>query len=433
MTKSKKLQYLEKILNKMATAVIRKYKPRIVGVTGSVGKTSTKEAVFLVLSSKYNVRKNLKNYNNEIGIPLTIIGAESGGRSIFKWFLVFLKWTLLVTLPIKYPEILVLEMGVDHPGDMKYLTSFIPVEVGVLTNISASHLEFFKDIEHIAKEKGRLIESLPENGVAVFNADDKFSLSLGRRTKAAIITYGFNESAQVKATDIVFNYIEGDPGGLSLKLNYDGKIIPTRLNNLLAKHQIYSVLAAIAVGIHFKVNLVKTVASLENYMSPPGRTNLIKGIKNSFLIDDTYNASPVSVLAALDIFNEVKARRKVVVLGDMLELGKEQEKGHRSVARRVADVKADLFFAVGERMEIAIKELQKIGYPSDKVLYFEDPVLAGKKLQQVIREKDLVLIKGSQGMRMEKIVEEVMAEPQEAEKILCRQDIKWRNKPFIKP
>lgn len=431
--KSKKLQYLERILNWMATIVIKKYQPRIIGITGSVGKTSTKEAVFSVLSSKYNVRKNLKNYNNEIGIPLTVIGAESGGRSVFKWFLTLLKWIMVVVLPVKYPEILILEMGVDHPGDMKYLTSFISAEVGVLTNISTSHLEFFKDIEHIAKEKGKLIESLPESGAAILNADDELVLGLREKTQAKIITYGFAESAQVKATDIVFNYVEGKLGGLSLKLNYEGKIIPTRLSNLLAKHQVYSVLAAIAVGIYFKVNLVDTVASLENYMSPPGRLNLTKGIKNSFIVDDTYNASPLSTLAALDILNELKAERKIVVLGDMLELGKEQEKGHRSVARRVFDIKADLFFAVGERMEIAVKELQKSGYPLDKIFYFEDPVLAGKKLQQVIREKDLVLIKGSQGMRMEKIVEEVMEEPQEAEKILCRQDKKWRNKPFIKP
>lgn len=431
--KSKKLQLLEKLLRFMAAAVIRKHKPRIVGITGSVGKTSTKEAVFLVLSSKYNVRKNLKNYNNEIGIPLTVIGAESGGRSVFKWLLAFLKWIMLIILPVKYPEILVLEMGVDHPGDMKYLTSFIPAEAGVLTNISSSHLEFFKDIEQIAKEKGRLVESLPEEGAAILNADDEMVLSLREKTRVKVITYGFSESAQVKATDVVFNYIEGEPGGLSLKLNYEGKVIPTRLNNLLARHQVYSVLAAIAVGIHFKVNLVDTVESLSSYISPPGRINLIKGIKNSFLIDDTYNASPISTLAALDILGEIKAQRKIVVLGDMLELGKDLERGHRSVARRVSDIKADLFFAVGERMEIAVKELQKSGYPLDRIFYFEDPVLAGKKLQQVIKAKDLVLIKGSQGMRMEKIVEEVMAEPQDAEKLLCRQDKKWRNKPFVKP
>lgn len=433
MSKSKKLQLLEKLLRFMASAIIRKYQPRIVGISGSVGKTSAKEAVFLALSTKFDTRKNLKNYNNEIGIPLTIIGAESGGRSVLKWLFVFAKWMGLLILPLKYPEILVLEMGIDRPGDMKKLVEFIPVEVGVLTNISSSHAEFFKDLEHIAKEKGKLIESLPEAGAAILNGDDEMVLGLREKTKAKSLTYGFSEAVQVKATDVAFNNASGKPGGLSLKLNYAGKIIPVRLNHLLAKHQVYAALAAIAVSTHFKINLMDAVTTLEDYVSPPGRANLLKGIKNSFLIDDTYNASPVSVTAALEILAELEARRKIAVLGDMLELGKEEESGHRAVAQKVAGIKTDLFFAIGERMESAIKELRRIGYPADKIFYFEDPVLAGRKLQQEIREGDLVLIKGSQGMRMEKIVEEVMAEPQAAEELLCRQDKKWRNKPFLKP
>lgn len=431
--KSKKLELLENVLRRMSVAVLKKYRPQIVGITGSVGKTSAKEAVFKVLSSKYDVRKNLKNYNNEIGIPLTIIGAESGGRSFFRWLLVFVKWLLALALPVKYPEILVLEIGVDRPGDMKYLMSFIPVNIAIVTNISLSHVEFFNDIDHIAKEKGRLIEAVPENGAVILNSDDEKVLDMQEKTKARVITYGFEKDAQVKASDILFNYDNGQPDGLSLKLNFEGKIIPTRLNHLLAKHQVYAALAAIAAGIQCKVNLFDAVTSLETYIAPPGRTVLLKGIKNSLIIDDTYNASPASTAAAMEILEKLDAPRKIAVLGDMLELGKETERSHKDVARAVADAKADLFFAVGERMEMAVKELQKIGYSRDKIFYFEDPVLAGQMLQRAIKEKDLVLVKGSQGMRMEKIVEEVMAEPQDAEKLLCRQDKKWRNKPFIKP
>lgn len=434
MSKLKKIRLLEKLLRFMASAVIRKYKPRIVGVSGSVGKSSTKEAVFLALSAKFKTRKNLKNYNNEIGIPLTIIGSESGEQSILKWLLVFAKWLALMILPFRYPEILVLEMGVDHPGDMKYLTGFIPVEVGILTNISSSHLEFFKNVEHIAAEKGKLIETLSESGVAILNADDELVFALREKTNARVITYGFKENAQVKASDIMFGYSKDQfGGGVSFKLNYEGKIIPMRIAHFLAKHQIYSVLAAIAVSAHFKINLMNVVMFLEKSVSLPGRINLIRGIKNSFLIDDTYNASPASTVTALDILKKMESLRKIAVLGDMLELGKETENSHKLAAQKILEYGIDLFFAVGERMEMAVKELQKNGYSPDRIFYFEDPVLAGKKLQQIIREGDLVLIKGSQGMRMEKIVEEVMAEPQKAEEILCRQDRKWRNKPFIKP
>lgn len=431
--KSRKLQFLEAILRWMSSVVIKKYKPDIVGISGSVGKTSVKEAVFTVLSFKFRVRKNLKNYNNEIGIPLTIIGAETGGRSILKWLAVFLKWLGIIIFPCRYPEILVLEMGIDRPGDIKYLTSFIPIKVGILTNISSSHLEFFRDVNHIAGEKGRLIEILPEEGLAVLNADDKRVLAIEEKSEARVVTFGFNESAQIRASDADFNYIDGSLEGLSFKLNYEGKFIPVRLNYILAKHQIYSVLAAIATGNYFKINLVDAVTSLENYMAPPGRTNLIKGIKNSFIIDDSYNASPASASAALEVLKELRSVRKIAVLGDMLELGKDMERGHKEVGRKVFETGIDLFFAVGERMESAVKEIQNLGYPLQNIFYFENPVLAGKKLQQIIKEGDLILIKGSQGMRMEKIVEEIMADPQEAKSFLCRQSKEWRKKPFTKP
>ena len=192
-------------------------------------------------------------------------------------------------------------------------------------------------------------------------------------------------------------------------------------------------LAAVEAGNYFKINLVDAVTSLENYLAPPGRTNLIKGIKNSFIIDDTYNSSPASAVAALEVLKELRSIRKIVVLGDMLELGKYMEKGHREVGHKVFEIGTDLFFAVGERMEAAVKEVQDLGYPLQNIFYFENPVLAGKKLQQIIKEGDLILVKGSQGMRMEKIVEEVMADPQKAEDFLCRQSGEWRKKPFVKP
>jgi len=433
MAKSKKLQILEKILRWMAKTVVKKYNPKIIGITGSVGKTSTKEAVFLALSLKYNVRKNQKNYNNEVGIPLTIIGSDSGENSVLRWLGVFLRWVWIVVLPQEYPEILILEMGVDHPGDMQYLAEFIPVEVGILTNVSTSHLEFFKDIEHIAKEKGKLIEAISGGGAAILHADDKRVMETKDKTKAQIISYGIKNIADITASDIAFNYNKNKPEGISFKLNYEGKSIPVRLNHLLAKHQVYSVLAALAASIHLKVNLVDALAALENYFSPSGRMNLIKGIKNSFVIDDTYNASPKSTVAAIDILGELQASRKIAVLGDMLELGKDLEKGHREVAQKLFEIKIDLFFAVGERMETAVTEIKRLGYPAENILFFENPVLAGKKLQQVISKDDLVLVKGSQGMRMEKIVEEIMAEPQKSKDILCRQSKYWLKTPFIKP
>ena len=430
MEKSKKLQFLETLLRVMASALLKKYKPKIVGITGSVGKTSAKEAVFAVLSKKFPVRKNEKNYNNEIGIPLTIIGVESGGRSLIKWIGIMFKWLGLLIFPCSYPEILVLEMGVDRPGDMDYLLSFIKPTLGVVTNISASHIEFFQSLENIAKEKGKLIQRLPEDGFAILNADDERALKLAGRTKAPALTFGFSETAQIYADHVSYNYAGDAPEGISFKLNYDGTSMPIRLGGMLARHQIYGALAGVAAGIALKMNLVDIASAFENFFSAKGRLNLIDGINGSSIIDDTYNASPVSTLAALGVLAELKAKRKIAILGDMLELGEESERDHQEVVKKGIAIGTDMFFAVGKRMQAAARKATSSETP---VFYFDSPDEAAKGIERIVKEGDLVLVKGSQGMRMEKIVFALMKDKAEAEKLLCRHSPDWLEKPFTRP
>ncbi len=430
--KSKRVQYLEKVLRWMAIIVLKKYKPSVVGITGSVGKTSTKEAVFMVLSQKFRTRKSERNYNNEIGIPLTIIGAKSGKRSPLKWLGVFIKWLFIVVFPVKYPKILVLEMGVDRPGDMKYLTSFIPISVGIITNISSSHLEFFKSVDHIAKEKRKLLEALPEDGMAILNYDDPRLKDMKNFIQSKTLTFGL-KGGDAKADIIGFNYQNNKPSGISFKLCYEDKTIPVRLRHVLAQHQLYAILAGISAGITFKINLVEIAESLDNFFPPAGRMNLIHGINSSFVIDDAYNASPASAKAALDVLMNLRSSEKIVALGDMLELGSYTENGHREVARKIFQVNPKLVFLIGDRMKIALNELERLGYPSEKIFHFDDPFLAINKIRKNIKAGDLILVKGSQAMRMEKIVKGLMLNPREAENILCRQSPDWLRKEYLKP
>lgn len=430
--KSKKIIILEKILKAMAAAVLFRHKPKIVAITGSVGKTSTKAAVFTVLSSKFFVRENEKNYNNELGIPLTIIGAGSGGSNIFKWIWVFLKWIFVLIFP-RYPEILVLELGVDHPGDMKYFMSFIKPYVGIVTNVSFSHIEFFKTVDNIAKEKGKLIESLSQDGFAILNSDDESTVKMGRTALAQVITFGQSEDAKINASHVTYNYGESGPEGISFKLNYDGKNIPIRLKNILAAHYVYAAMAGIAAGIVFKINLVDIAKALESFHCPTGRMNLLRGINGSFIIDDTYNASPMSTIAALGVLEELKAKRKIAVLGDMLELGDKTEFGHREVARKVSKIGANIFVAVGDRMKFAVAELIAHGFSSSNIFQFNNPDDAAKKIQEIAMEGDFILVKGSQGMRMEKVTKKIVADKDDVKNLLCRQSKEWRKKPFIKP
>lgn len=427
--KSKKIIFLEKLLRFMAVAILKRHKPKIVAVTGSVGKTSAREAVFAVLSSKYSVRKNLKNYNNEIGIPLTIIGAESGNKNIFKWLWVVFRWLFTLIFP-KYPEILIFELGVDRPGDMKYFMSFIKPDVGIITNVSLSHIEFFKTVENTAREKRILIESLKPDGFAILNADDDLTLQMGQHTKAQILTYGQSENATINASNLLYNYQADKLDGISFKLNYEGKNIPVRLRNMLATHYVYAALAGIGAGIAFKINLVDIASALEPLKAPIGRLNLIEGADGSCIIDDTYNASPVSTLAALNVLEQLTAKRKIAVLGDMLELGEQTESGHREVGKKIFFSKINLFIAVGKHMQYAVSQLRELGFPKQNVWHFESPLEAAKKIKQLLQEDDLVLVKGSQGMRMEKVVEEIIADKSQAKKILCRQNKEWKKKPF---
>lgn len=415
----------------MAFLILKKYNPKIVSITGSVGKTSTKEAVFSVLMSRFRVQRSEKNYNNEIGLPLTIIGAESGENSILGWLKVFLKWLVVMIFPVEYPEILILEMGADRPGDIAYLTGLVNSNVGIVTDVSFSHIEFFENLERVAKEKMSLVQSLDDKALAIINTDNPYIDKLKDQAKCRVVSFGFSDSAEMRATDIFFNYSEGrEIKGLSFKLNYRGTTLPVRLNNILAKHQIYPALVAVAVGFEFGINLVESTAPLVNFSAPCSRLNMIQGIKNTIIIDDTYNASPTSVGAALEVLGEIKYSRKIAVLGDMLELGRETERSHKGIGRKFLEIKGDIFFAIGPRMKFAVSELEQNGFQKENIFSFDNPMDAGKKLQEIMKEGDLILVKGSQGTRMEKVVEEIMAEPQKAGELLCRQSQEWKAKPF---
>ena len=422
-------QSVQVLLVKLAKLVLKKYQPDVIGVTGSFGKTSAKEAIYTVLSPKFSVRQNIKNYNNEIGLPLTIIGAGSPGRSFFGWLGVFIKALfLLIWRQRKYPEILVLEMAVDRPGDMDYLTDLAPCKIGVVTGIGPVHLEFFKTIERIVKEKSVMISHLDKNGWAILNCDNEYVIEMDKLTRARIITYGIsNHQADIQASQVVVSEGEGGKiSGLSFKLSYGGSTVPVLLPNILGEHLIYAALSAVAVGQVYNLNLVEMAQALKTFKAPKGRMNLIDGLKNTYIIDDTYNAGPDSALAALNVLGKISASgKKFAVLGDMLELGYYTEAGHRQVGAAVFNNQIDYLITVGERAKFIASEAERQGLNRENIFSFSDVERVGRFVQDRINNVDFILVKGSQGMRMEKIVKEIMAEPQQASELLVRQDEEW--------
>jgi UDP-N-acetylmuramoyl-tripeptide--D-alanyl-D-alanine ligase len=419
---------LENMLRVFATLVLKKYHPIIVGVTGSVGKSSTKEAIALVLSEGYAVRRSEGNYNNEFGVPLSILGEKSPGASLFGWMRVMLRGIALLLFPFRYPEILVLEMGVDRPGDMDSLLRFVPVTVGVITRIGESHIEYFKTIGAIAREKSHLVTRLGEGGIAVLNADDERVLALREKVKGRVITYSLLGEATVSGEHYAIDERTGI--GFHFKLRYEGTSIPVRLPNLIGEHLISSALAAVAVGLALKMNPVAIVKALEKFESLPGRMRLIAGTGGALLIDDTYNASPDSVMAALLTLGRMRAKRKIFVFGDMLELGDHSDSSHRALAPTVSAMGLSGVFLVGEKARLLGEELASRGFSPERIFSFDHPKEAGIALRAFLREGDVALLKGSQGLRMELAVEQAMEHPGDAAKLLCRQSEGWRAKPY---
>ncbi len=431
--KSLPLRCVESILRIMAIVVLKRHRPIVIGITGSVGKSSTKEAIATVLSARFRVRQSPGNFNNEIGIPLTILGSLDTKRSRFR--LVSAPFLFLLTLCLprnRYPEILILELGIDRIGDMEYLLEFLSPTVGVLTTISTSHLEFFKSLSVVSREKGKLILSLPKNGLAVLNADEPCVMRFRDKTKATVLSYGFDETADVRGTHAtLFRDAATLPIGSSFKLEYDGKSIPVRLPNIIAEHHISAALAAAAVGIFFKMNPLEVAEALRNFQSLPGRMRLFEGVHQSLLIDDTYNSSPKSLLAALKTLGKLESSRRIVVLGDMLELGTDSAQAHRDVAKWICEHDIHEVFLLGAGMLLAKEELERVNFPMDHLYWFSDPKSLGDQLVTSLREGDLVLLKGSQGMRLEKVVEMLLMQPSSARTLLCRQSEEWRNTPFV--
>lgn len=415
------LQYILRILTKI---IIWRYEPVIVAVTGSVGKTSAKEAIYHVLRKKFKVRRNFKNYNQEIGIPLTVLGLETGGRSVLAWLGNFLKAILVFFWSKGYPEILILEIGVDRPGDMKYLLDFIPVKIGVFTAIGEFpvHLEFFKEKGKLVKEKAQLVESLPKDGLAVLNYDDLSIRMVGDELPKSVkaLYYGFGDGADLKIDnyELKIDDFEKRKFGLSFKLEHEGSVVPVKLERVLGRSQVLAAAAAASVGLYFGLNLVEISGALRKYRSLAGRTKLLKGIKNTWIIDDSYNASPLATIAALDLLEEFPGR-KIGVLGDMLELGQETESAHRRIGQKAASV-VDLLFTVGSRSVFIADQARQNGLDQDQVFEFSQSSEAGVPLQEIIQPGDIILIKGSRSIQMEKITREIMAYPEKADQLLIR-------------
>lgn len=415
-------------LRMLSKLVLWKYKPKIVCITGSVGKTSTKDAVYAVLSKFTYVRKSNKSYNSEIGLPLTILGIPNGWNDPSIWIKNFLKGLWLFIYPHRYPKWLVLEVGVGKPGDMARTASWLKSDVVLVTAIGdmPPHIEFFDSHKHLVDEKSLLIKTLKKEGLLVLNFDDEIVLDMKSKTKARVVTYGFKEGADIMGSDENILYSsKNEPIGAIFRINKGENSIPVSIEGAFGRNHIYAALASMAFAYGLKLNMLGAADALKHYEMPPGRMRLLKGINDSLVIDDTYNSSPAAAEAALNTLAEVKTNgRKIAVMGDMLELGRHTEEAHKEIGKLVSK-KADVLVVVGPRAQYIKDGALESGMKKGNIFEFSNSFLCGEFLKDYVKEGDLVFIKGSQGVRMERATAFVLKDKKNKEDLLVRQEKEW--------
>ncbi len=419
-------------LEKLAQLTLLRYRPAVIGVTGSVGKTSTKRAIAAVMGGDRKVRVSSGNLNNELGLPLAILGewrekdlqlvsrtTPSGSRKLAKcffWGKVLCRgtWRLIVKNSDRYPEILILEYGADRPGDIKRLLRIAHPSTSVITAVGdiPVHVEFYSGPDDVAREKARLIEGLPSASFAALNWDDESVMNLKDRTRAHTITFGFAKGADVRVIGFEHRFQDSGSGpkagGIFFKLEYGGSSVPVKIDGVFGRVQAYAAAAAASVGLTFGMNLVKIAEGLRAYRPDHGRMELVLGIKDSFVIDDAYNASPLSMHAALDTLKSLPGKRKIAVLGDMKELGTYSMEAHERVGRLAGNF-LDLLVTVGPHAKFIAEGAKSAGMQKRNIMSFEGAEAALDALPKMMKRGDLVLVKGSRAMQLEKVVEEIRA------------------------
>ena len=363
-------------LQQLARFWRNKFNPRVIGITGSVGKSTTKELLWNVLSTRYNTLKNEGNFNNEIGLPLT-----------------------LLNLTAKHERV-VLEMGMYDIGEIALLCKLAQPAVGVVTNVGPVHLERVGTVERIAQAKSELIEALPaENGVAILNYDDPLVLPMAQKTLARVVTYGLSPEADLWASDVTSAGLEG----IRFAFHYQGETIHARLP-LLGRHSVHTALRAALAGLIEGLDWSEIIAGLQSLPSTAQlRLVAVPGPNKSTLLDDTYNASPASTIAALNLLDDLAATKKIAVLGDMMELGSFEEEGHRKVGCRAADI-VDLLITIGSRARFIAQEAVLCGLNPAAVLEVQTNQDAIEALETMLEPENVVLIKGSNSQRLAEIV-----------------------------
>lgn len=362
-------------LQLLAQAVRRFWARPLIAVTGSAGKTTTKEAIAHVLASRFRVHKSEGNFNNHFGLPLMLLKLE--------------------------PEhdCAVVELGMSHLGEITALAQIAQPDTGVVTNVAPVHLEFFKDVAEIARAKYELIESLPKSGTAILNADDEFVSHFGKGFKGKVVMYGLAPNANVRAENVESKGEQGSVFDVLAGNRRERAALP-----LVGSHNIHNALAAIAVALEGGIPLPEAVASLTTMAAADKRGQVVR-IGNITVINDCYNSNPKALVAMVNALADMPAKRRIVIAGEMLELGPQGEAMHRESGQHIAKKGVDVLVGVRGLAEKMVEAAKAKGMCAE---FLADADAAGEWLARETRDGDVVLLKASRGVKLEKALEKLM-------------------------
>lgn len=432
------MQYLKhiviSILTLEAKLVLFRFKPKIIAVVGSVGKTSTKDAIYTALCKTHHIRKNQKSLNSEIGTPLTILGLESGWNDPILW----LKNIVLGFLQIfrmSYPKWLILEVGADHPGDVRQLSTWLRPHIVVVTSLPdvPVHVEFFESPEALREEDLSIISHMQPGGMLVINNDEPYTKEVIEKYKVPVMTYGSDARSDVSFDNrvIVYDSVDGVdvPTGIACKVLYKGNAVPVHIHGVLGVTHIYPIVAALSVGLSQQVPLLTMTQALVEHVPPRGRMNIIEGVEGSVIIDDSYNASPIAMTRALETLAEIRTQgNTIAVLGDMLEIGSYTVAEHKKIGVQVHKLGITQLVAVGIRAEYIAQAAIETGMSPHAVNYVRTSEDALPIIKTILKKGSIMLVKGSQSIRTEKIVAGCMRYPEKRSTLLVRQEKAWQTR-----
>ncbi len=396
---------------------------------------STKDAIYTTLKNSLNIRKNEKSLNGDIGTPLTVLGCDGGWSNPLRWLVIFIHGFIIILFKKDYPQWLILEVGMDKPKEMQAIAKWLKSDVVVITALPTTpvHVENFNSPEDVIQEKLSIPRALKSNGVLVLNGDDKKVREVSQEFSQRKIFYGTNETNDIRTSNkegkII--YTNETPIGMQYKISVKNGEETIFLRDILGEQWIYLILATVAVCEAISLDKYNIAQSFINYEAPPGRMRIIEGIKNTTIIDDSYNSSPIAISVALQALDKLKVKgRKIAVLGDMRELGEFSEREHITAGKQASKV-VDILITIGEESEALAKSAEKTGLKKENIFKFGyyNSAKAGEYINSILQEGDVILVKGSQNkIRAEHTVKAIMAHPERASELLVRQEKEWLTK-----